>query len=159
MAQSSLEMCFLDNTFRLRECQSGSSFFASHPQGKMVVLPSVKAISYNMEMDFKRVKISTTVPISNADAVREALGKAGAGKIGEYSFCSYSVVGKGRFMPSEDANPHIGEASKLEVIEEEQVEVVCDRGVATQVIVALKKAHPYEEVIIDITPLVDEHQL
>lgn len=110
-------------------------------------------------MDFKRVKISTTVPVENADQLRDALGKAGAGKIGEYSFCSFSVIGRGRFMPTEDADPHIGEANKLEVVEEEQIEVVCDRAIAKQVIAALKSAHPYEEVIIDITPLIDEEML
>lgn len=110
-------------------------------------------------MDFKRVKISTTVPIENADQLRKALGDAGAGSIGEYSFCSFSVVGKGRFMPSENANPYIGEANKLEVVEEEQIEVVCERSAAKQVIAALKSTHPYEEVIIDITPLIDEEML
>lgn len=110
-------------------------------------------------MDFKRVKISTTVPIENADQLRQALGEAGAGKIGEYSFCSFTVTGKGRFKPSENANPHIGAANKLEVVEEEQIEVVCDRAIAKQVIAALKSAHPYEEVIIDITPLIDEEML
>ena len=110
-------------------------------------------------MDFKRVKISTTVPVENADQLRHALGEAGAGKVGDYSFCSFSVTGKGRFMPNEDADPHIGEANKLEVVEEEQIEVVCDRVDAKQVIVALKEAHPYEEVIIEITPLIDEEML
>ncbi|HSW74882.1 MAG TPA: hypothetical protein VLG16_03360 [Candidatus Saccharimonadales bacterium] len=42
-------------------------------------------------------------------------GEAGAGSIGEYSFCSFSVTGKGRFMPNENANPHIDGANKLEV--------------------------------------------
>lgn len=110
-------------------------------------------------MDFKRVKISTTVPVENADQLRDALGKAGAGKVGEYSFCSFSVTGKGRFMPSENANPHIGHANKLEVVEEEQIEVVCDRAIAKQVVAALKSAHPYEEVIIEITPLINEEIL
>ena len=110
-------------------------------------------------MDFKRVKISTTVPVENADQLRHALGEAGAGKVGDSSFCSFSVTGKGRFMPNEDADPHIGEANKLEVVEEEQIEVVCDRVDAKQVIVALKEAHPYEEVIIEITPLIDEEML
>lgn len=108
---------------------------------------------------FRRVKISTTVPLENADQLRQALGKAGAGKIGEYSFCSFTVTGKGRFMPSENADPHIGEANKLEVVEEEQIEVVCDRTIAKQVIAALKAAHPYEEVIIEVTPLIDESML
>lgn len=62
-------------------------------------------------------------------------------------------------MPSQNASPHIGEANKLEVVEEEQIEVVCDRAIARQVITALKSAHPYEEVIIDITPLIDEEIL
>lgn len=110
-------------------------------------------------MGFKRVKISTTVPLENADQLRQALGQAGAGQIGEYSFCSFTVTGKGRFMPSENANPHIGQANKLEAVEEEQIEVVCDRSIAKQVIAALKSAHPYEEVIVDITPLIDEEEL
>jgi len=109
--------------------------------------------------DFRRVKISTTVPVASADTVRGALGRAGAGQIGNYTFCSYSVTGKGRFMPNEQADPHIGTANKLEVVEEEQVEVVCDRAAARQVIAALRAAHPYEEVIVDIVPLFDEEDL
>jgi hypothetical protein len=110
-------------------------------------------------MDFKRVKIVTTVPIEHADAIRDALGKAGAGHIGEYSFCSFSSIGTGRFKPTEKANPHIGEAHKLEVVEEQQIEVVCDRAVAKQVITALRIAHPYEEPVIDIVPLLNEDEL
>jgi len=110
-------------------------------------------------MDFKRVKITTTVPIENADALREALGKAGAGVLGDYSFCSFTVNGKGRFIPSGDANPHIGEANKLEVVEEEQISVNCDRQEAKRIVAALRLAHPYEEPLIDIVPLVDEADL
>jgi len=110
-------------------------------------------------MDFTKVKIVTFVPIENADAIRKALGDAGAGRIGEYSFCSYSVVGKGRFLPSENTDPHIGAAGVLEAVEEERIEVVCDRSNAKRVIEAMKEAHPYEEVAFDIYPLVDEAQL
>ncbi len=105
------------------------------------------------------VKIVTFVPVADADKIREALGSAGAGQIGEYSFCSYSVVGKGRFMPSGKANPHIGTADQLEVVEEERVEVVCERAKARAVIEALREAHPYEEVAFDIYPLIDEEEL
>lgn len=110
-------------------------------------------------MDFKFVKISTTVPRENADMVREALGKAGAGAIGNYSYCSFSVTGKGRFKPNDKAHPHIGTANELEIVEEEQIEVVCERAIAKQVISKLRKAHPYEEPIIDIFPLIDEEDL
>jgi hypothetical protein len=110
-------------------------------------------------MDFNRVKITTTVPLENADAIRETLGKAGAGIIGNYSFCSFAVTGTGYFMPNENANPHIGQANKLESVQEERIEVVCDRGLANKVIAALRTAHPYEEVIVYITPLIDEDDL
>lgn len=105
------------------------------------------------------VKIVTFVPVENASAIRQALGNAGAGHIGEYSFCSYSVVGKGRFVPSSSAHPHIGTAGQAEAVDEERVEVVCDRANAKAVIAALRLAHPYEEVAFDIYPLVDETEL
>lgn len=110
-------------------------------------------------MEFSKVKIVTFVPSENADAVRDAIGKAGAGQIGEYSFCSYTVSGVGRFLPSKNANPHIGQSGKLETVEEERVEVVCDRSKAKEVIEAMKSAHPYEEVAFDIYPLMNEEEL
>ncbi|MDB5167284.1 MAG: hypothetical protein JWN26_429 [Candidatus Saccharibacteria bacterium] len=106
-----------------------------------------------------RVKIVTFVPLENADDVRQALGNAGAGQIGEYSFCSYSLAGKGRSMPSINAKPYIGEAGKLEVIEEERIEVVCERENAKAVIAAMRTVHPYDEVAFDIYPLIDESEL
>lgn len=106
-----------------------------------------------------RVKIVTFVPLENADAVREAIGNAGAGQIGEYSFCSYSVIGKGRFIPSNNANPHIGASGVAEVVEEERIEVECDRANAKAVIQAMKTAHPYEEVAYDVYPLISEEEL
>jgi hypothetical protein len=106
-----------------------------------------------------KVKIVTFVPIENADIVRQALGSAGAGVIGEYSFCSYSVIGKGRFIPSENAHPHIGTVGTPEIVEEERIEVVCDRSVAKEVIKAMKHVHPYEEVAFDIYQLIEEGDL
>lgn len=106
-----------------------------------------------------KVKIVTFVPLINADEVREALGGAGAGKIGEYSYCSYSLTGKGRFIPSDSAKPHIGTANTLETVEEERIEVVCERENAKAVIEAMKQAHPYEEVAFDIYPLLNEEEL
>lgn len=106
-----------------------------------------------------RVKIVTYVPPESADILRQALGEAGAGRIGEYSFCSNSYMSKGRSLPSANANPYIGKPGKLEVIEEEAIEVVCNREKAKAVIAAMKKAHPYEEVAFDIYQLIDEEDL
>ncbi len=105
-------------------------------------------------MDTKYVKIAVTVPESHADIVREAMGKSGAGKIGNYSFCSFSVKGIGRFLPNEKAKPHIGRVGKLEEVAEERIEVTCNREKIEEVVKAIKKVHPYEEVALDIYPLI-----
>lgn len=110
-------------------------------------------------MKFTYVKITTTVPHKDADKIRQVFGDAGAGSIGDYRFCSFSVTGKGRFIPTKQADPHIGKANKLEVVEEEQIEVICERDNARQVIEAIRKAHPYEEPVIDIVPLLSEEDL
>ena len=99
------------------------------------------------------VKIVVFVPEENADEMRQALGEAGAGKIGEYSFCSFSIKGSGRFKPSDKANPHIGTAGKMEATDEERIEVACEKTQAPEIIDVIKKAHPYEEVVIDIYPM------
>lgn len=99
------------------------------------------------------VKLVVFVPEKNADEVRQALGEAGAGKIGEYSFCSYSLKGVGRFKPSDNANPHIGSAGKLEEVDEERIEVACEKEQAADIIKVIKAVHPYEEVVIDIYPM------
>lgn len=109
-------------------------------------------IGYNGGMK-ELVKLVVFVPEKDADNVREALGEAGAGQIGEYSFCSFSLKGVGRFMPSKDANPHIGESGKLELVDEERIEVACEKEQAQKIIDVIKKIHPYEEVVIDIYPM------
>jgi hypothetical protein len=110
-------------------------------------------------MSETRVKIVTFVPNEKADEVREALGKAGAGILGEYSFCSFSSAGIGRFKPSSKANPHIGEKNEINTVMEHRIEVTCLQKEAKQIIAALKKAHPYEEVALDIYPLMEESEL
>jgi hypothetical protein len=71
-------------------------------------------------MNPKNVKFVVTVPISHADIIRETLGKIGAGKIGNYDFCSFSVSGVGRFRGNEHSNPTIGEAGNNELAEEDK---------------------------------------
>src|SRR6185369_12940665 len=61
------------------------------------------------------------VPADNADAVREAVFDAGAGHIGDYSHCSWSVPGTGQFLPSEGASPTIGTVGSVERVPEDRV--------------------------------------
>lgn len=101
----------------------------------------------------KRYKIVLYVPESHADQLREAIGMAGAGKIGNYSHCTFTVKGTGRFKPLDGANPTIGEVGKLEEVEEERIETVCEGGVLKDVLKAIKDVHPYEEPATDVYPL------
>ena len=98
-------------------------------------------------------KLIVTVPLTHADIVRDAIGKAGAGKLGNYSFCSFSSKGTGRFKPEAGATPHIGQIAQLEEVEEERIEVTCDREILQEVITAIKSVHPYEEIAIDVYSL------
>ncbi|MDB4940434.1 MAG: NIF3-like protein [Candidatus Doudnabacteria bacterium] len=99
------------------------------------------------------VKIVVFVPETHADVLRQSIGEAGAGKIGNYTFCSFSTKGIGRFKPEQGADPAIGEVGKLEAVAEERVEVACERDQVEGLIKAIKAVHPYEEVVIDIYPM------
>lgn len=109
-----------------------------------------------MKFDCKRVKIFVTIPVEDVEKVRTAVCEAGAGIIGNYSFCTSSVKSIGTFKPNEKAHPHIGSKNKLEFVEEEKLEFVCDVEKVKFVIGRLREAHPYEEPAIDIVPLFDE---
>lgn len=89
----------------------------------------------------KNVKIVVFVPETHTDVVREAMGKAGAGKIGNYSFCSFSSKGIGRYKPEQGANPHIGEIGKFEEVAEERIETICPREKLEAVIVDKQEFH------------------
>lgn len=112
-----------------------------------------------MNIEVNKVKIFVTIPPENTDEVRDAVCKAGAGIIGNYSYCTTSCKSTGTFIPNNDANPYIGENNKLEFVEENKLEFICDIKNAKYVISELRKVHPYEEPAIDIVPLIDEKDL
>ncbi len=101
----------------------------------------------------KIVKIVVFVPESHASVVREAMGKAGAGKIGNYTFCTFSSKGIGQFKPEQGAHPVIGKVGELESVIEERIETVCEQEKIENVIKSIKKVHPYEEVALDVYAL------
>ncbi|MDE1919802.1 MAG: hypothetical protein KGH56_03905 [Patescibacteria group bacterium] len=98
-------------------------------------------------------KIIVTAPVADAYKLRQAIGAAGGGKVGNYSFCSFSMRGVGRFLPDEGAHPAIGEVGRLEEVEEERIEVSCDDALVAKVVDAIHHTHPYEEPVIDIFSL------
>src|SRR5271163_1547557 len=93
------------------------------------------------------------VPPENADALRAAIFAAGAGHIGDYSHCSWSVAGTGQFLPEDGAQPAIGSVGAVEYLVEDRVEVVAPARVRGRVFAAMREAHPYEEPAFDIVAL------
>lgn len=106
----------------------------------------------------KLVKLVTFIPKENTEEVMDALHKAGAGNIGNYSNCSFRIEGKGTFMPNEKAEPYVGENNKLEYVEENRVEVILPDYSQNSVLAALKNAHPYEEVAYYLSTLDNSFQ-
>jgi dinuclear metal center YbgI/SA1388 family protein len=95
-------------------------------------------------------KLITFVPESYSQKVRLAVLDAGAGKIGNYSHCSFSSTGKGTFKANENAKPFVGKLGEIHTEKEVRIEVVFPVHIQGQVLKALKSAHPYEEVAYDI---------
>ncbi len=107
----------------------------------------------------KLVKIVVTSPSSHSNLVRQAIGDAGGGVIGNYSHCTFTLKGVGRYKPLTGANPFIGKVGEFEEVEEDRIEVTCQKDKVRQIIAAIKKVHPYEEVALDIYPLLTEEDL
>lgn len=101
----------------------------------------------------KRYKIVVYVPEDHADKLREAMGNAGAGKIGNYSHCTFTLKGTGRFKPEEGANPTIGSVGKFEEVSEDRIETVCAGDKLQDVLKAIREVHPYEEPATDVYPI------
>ena len=107
----------------------------------------------------KLVKIVIFAPISYSDVIRKALKESGAGNIDNYDSCSFSVRGTGRFRGGAGTKPFIGELGKIEEVEEERIETICEEEKLQKVLEAVKKVHPYEEPAIDIYPLLSDQYL
>ncbi|MGB8388592.1 Nif3-like dinuclear metal center hexameric protein [Mycobacterium sp.] len=94
------------------------------------------------------------VPRENAEAVQAAVFEAGAGHIGDYSHCSWSVTGIGQFLPHDGASPAVGSVGTVERVTEDRLEVIAPARARAAVLAAMRAAHPYEEPAFDILALV-----
>ena len=84
------------------------------------------------------------VPEEALETTKKALFKAGAGKIGEYSECSWQVKGEGQFRPGDESSPYSGEKGKLFSTAEYRVEMALEDSLKDRIIDVLCKVHPYE---------------
>lgn len=91
-------------------------------------------------------KLVTFVPESSEDEVREQLHQAGAGRLGDYSHCSFRTSGQGTFKPGPKSEPYCGQQGSVEEVQESRLEVLVQPQDLESVISTLRRVHPYEEV-------------
>lgn len=99
------------------------------------------------------VKLAVFVPAADVENVRNAVSEAGAGWIGNYSHCTFMTSGIGTFKPLEGTKPYIGKSGNTERVDEVKLETILAADSLNNVIQAMLKAHPYEEVAYDLYPL------
>ena len=104
-------------------------------------------------------KLVVYTPVSAAEEVRQAMFDAGAGCIGNYDSCSFNTLGQGSFKAGETAHPYVGDIGKLHFEDEVRIETAVPKHVLNQVVAAMLKVHPYEEVAYDVYALENDFQL
>ncbi|GAE24726.1 hypothetical protein JCM9140_677 [Halalkalibacter wakoensis JCM 9140] len=114
-------------------------------------LTETEVLSPTMTTALKKIVIF--VPETHVENVRNAIGNAGGGHIGNYSHCTFNSKGQGTFRPEEGTNPFIGEQGTLEFVDEVKIETIVPASLQNKVIKAMLKAHPYEEPAFDLYPL------
>jgi dinuclear metal center YbgI/SA1388 family protein len=103
-------------------------------------------------------KLITFVPIKETENVRNAIFSAGGGNIGNYSECSFNAEGEGTFKAGKGTDPFVGKIGERHTEKEIKIEVIFPTWIENDLINAMLKAHPYEEVAYDIIPLNNTYQ-
>ena len=103
--------------------------------------------------DVRSCKVVVFTPEKDLDRVADAMFAAGAGRIGQYSECSYRLLGVGTFFGSEATNPNVGQKGRREEAAEWRLEAVCSERSVDVVLAAVRRAHSYEEPAYDVYPL------
>jgi len=104
------------------------------------------------------LKLTTYIPKENAEKLLQALHQAGAGELGNYSESSFSYPGVSTFKANENANPTVGKKNELEIKPETCINVTFEKYKEQQILDALFKNHPYEEVAYEIVSLNNKNQ-
>ena len=103
-------------------------------------------------------KLTTYVPVKNADALRNSLFSANAGNIGNYENCSFNIEGQGTFKGNKNSNPFLGEKGKQHREKEIKISIVFESKNETSILNALQENHPYEEIAYEIVTTENVHQ-
>jgi dinuclear metal center YbgI/SA1388 family protein len=147
----------IKNNISLYSAHTNLDFTKNGVSYQMAKKLSLKKIDFLKNLSGNQFKLAVFVPLSAVERVAEAIHQAGGGIIGEYSNCSFRTSGAGTFKGSNESNPAIGKKGVVEFVEEVKLEVLVDKWNLNQVLNAMKKAHPYEEVAYDIYSLKNDN--
>ncbi len=128
----------------------------NHPKGVNYVLEKALGIQNSRVLIPKAgglKKLSAYVPKDFSQSVLDALCQSGAGSIGNYDECSFSITGSGQFRGKENSQPFIGKVNERITVDEVQIQMVFASHLQSKVIHALHESHPYETVAFEILPL------
>jgi dinuclear metal center YbgI/SA1388 family protein len=103
-------------------------------------------------------KLTTFVPIENAEKLRNALFNAGAGNIGNYDRCSFNIDGEGTYRGNQNSNPAIGKKGENHTENETQISVIYESKNEATILASLQKNHPYEEISYHLLTTENVHQ-
>ncbi len=98
----------------------------------------------------QQYKIAVYTPPGAVEAVFNAAAEAGAGRIGNYSHCSFQMAGTGTFVARQGASPAIGQVGRMERVDEVRIEMIVSQREMQGVLAAVLEVHPYEEVAYDV---------
>ncbi len=98
-------------------------------------------------------KLVTFCPQKNAEEVRSALFESGAGRLGNYSECSFNLEGLGTFKAGENAEPYVGNIGERHTENETRIEVIFAGHLQNKILMTLSEIHPYEEIAYDLYSL------
>lgn len=124
----------------------------SHRMAHLLDLKDVEVLDPQTD---RMIKLSVFVPQSHLDAVRTAIFDVGAGRIGRYDLCSYSVQGHGTFRPLPGSSPYVGEVGEMHTEEEVRLEVIMPSWLRNKAENAMLAAHPYEEPAYEFVAVIN----
>lgn len=103
-------------------------------------------------------KLVVYVPAEYEQKVLDAIFETEAGKIGEYSCCSFRNMGKGTFRPSALAKPFSGISGEVSHADEFRIELAVQKDDIASVIEHIRKTHPYETMAYDVYEIQNKTQ-
>lgn len=151
----------------IKAIQNNIAIFAIHTALDNSIIGVNDIICNTLDLKNKKIllpqqgtikKLTTYVPNEDANILRKALFKAGAGKIGNYENCSFNVEGIGTYEGNEVSNPTKGKKGELHQEDETKISVTFQKHLESQILKSLFDNHPYEEVAFEVTTLDNYNQ-